>query len=141
MRSRLAVVGLSIGLLAAWSGSAFAARPATTAEVQAIQRSVHASIFFGDDAASVKVVSACISTAERGFAAVILKENPSSATPKSITLFHRNPHLRPVWHMYGYASPQNLWFSKSPANPYATRLRAEHDLKANCNLPAWATNV
>ncbi len=134
-------MGLSVGLLAAMSGSAFAARPATQAEVQALQRSVRASLFFGDHASSVKVVSACISTAERGFAAVILKENPSAEPRTTITLFHRNPHLRPVWHMYGYASPQNLWFAKSPTNPYVTRLRAEHDLKASCNLPAWATRV
>jgi hypothetical protein len=41
--------------------------------------------------------------------------------------------------MYGFASPQNLWFATSPTNPHATRLRAERDLKAHCGLPAWAT--
>jgi hypothetical protein len=137
MRSLL-VAGLGIGLLAGMSGSAIAARPATHGEVVALQGSVHGSLRFGDRVSSVTVVSACISTRERGFAAVIL-QSPRWQSRQMITLFHRNPHLRPVWNMYGFASPQNLWFAKSPTNPYATRLRAERDMHANCGLPAWAT--
>jgi hypothetical protein len=78
------------------------------------------------------LVTACMSTRERGFAAVLLRVEGTL----EVTLFHRNPHSQPVWHMYGYGSPQYLWFAKQPSNPYAARIRAEHDLKANCGLPA-----
>jgi hypothetical protein len=136
----LALAALSVAVLSGMAGSALGARPATHAEIAALQSSARTSPLFGDHAASVTVASACISTAERGFAAVILRA-PGSASPREITLFHRNPRLRPAWHMYGFASPRNLWFAKNPSNPYATRLRAEHDLKAHCGLPAWATNT
>jgi hypothetical protein len=106
----------------------------------ALQGGARSSLLFGSRASSVEVVRVCVSTVERGFAAVILHV-PGSQLKREITLFHRNPHLRPVWHMYGFGSPQNLWFAKTPTNPYATRLRAERDLKANCGLPAWATKA
>jgi hypothetical protein len=106
----------------------------------ALQGGARSSLLFGSRASSVQVVRACVSTVERGFAAVILHV-PGDQLKQEITLFHRNPHLRPVWRMYGFASPQNLWFAKNPTNPYATRLRAERDLKANCRLPAWATKA
>jgi hypothetical protein len=136
----LVVIVLSLALLAAFSRSAFGARPATSAEVVALQGGARSSLLFGSRASSVQVVKACISTVERGFAAVILHV-PGGQPEQEITLFHRNPNLRPVWHMYGFASPQNLWFAKNPSNPYATRLRAERDLKAHCHLPAWATKA
>jgi hypothetical protein len=137
MRS-IVLAGLSVAVLAGISGVAFGARPATRAEITALQSSVRESPMFGSDAFSVKVVEACMSTAERGFAAAILR-TPGHQPGREISLFHRNARLHPVWHMYGFASPQNLWFAKTPTNPYATRLRAERDLKANCHLPAWAT--
>jgi hypothetical protein len=136
----LVLVGMSALLLTGTTGTASAARPATHVETQALQRSARTSLLFGDSAPLVKVVSACISTAERGFAAAILHV-PGGDPAKMITLFHLNPRLRPMWHMYGAGSPQNLWFAKVPTNPYATRLRAEHDLKSNCGLPAWSTKV
>lgn len=134
------MAGMSAVLLAGMTGTAIGARPATHVETAALQRSARASLLFGDSASRVKVVYACISTAERGFAAVILHV-PSGQPPQMITLFHLNPHLRPMWHMCGVGSPQNLWFAKTPTNPYATRLRAERDLKTNCGLPAWSTKV
>jgi hypothetical protein len=136
----LVMAGVSAVLLAGMTGTAIGARPATHVEVRALQRSARASLLFGDSASRVKVVDACISTAERGFAAAILRV-PGGQPTLEITLFHLNPHLRPMWNMYGVGSPQNLWFAKTPTNPYATRLRAERDLKANCGLPAWSTKV
>jgi hypothetical protein len=126
----LVMAGMSAVLVASMTGTAIGARPATHVETAALQRSARASLLFGDRASSVKVVYACISTAERGFAAVILHV-PSGQPPQMITLFHLNPHLRPMWNMYGVGSPQNLWFAKTPTNPYARRLRAERDLKTN----------
>jgi hypothetical protein len=116
------------------------ARPATHAEIMALQGGARSSLLFGSRASSVQVVRACVSTVERGFAAVILLV-PGDQLKQEITLFHRNPHLRPVWRMYGFASPHSLWFAKNPTNPSATRLRAERDLKANCHLSAWATKA
>ena len=134
------VIGLSVALLAGVSSSAWGARPASHAEVMALQSGARSSPLFGSRASSVQIVRACVSTVERGFAAVILHV-PGDQLNREITLFHRNPHLRPVWRMYGFGSPQNLWFARNPANPYATRLRAERDLKASCRLPVWATKA
>ncbi len=139
MRS-LAVIGLSVVLLMGISSNALGARPATHGELVALQAGARGSLLFGSRASRVQVISACVSTVERGFAAVILHV-PGHQVKQEIALFHRNPRLSPQWHLYGFASPQNLWFSKNPTNPYATRLRAEHDLKANCRLPAWATTA
>jgi hypothetical protein len=130
------LIWLAIGaaMFAGASSDALAARPA---EVAALQAGARAAPLFGADTARITVIRACISTVERGFAAVILRD-PDGAATRTVTLFHRNPHLKPVWHMYGFASPQDLWFAPDPTNPYATRLRAEHDLHDGCHLPAWA---
>jgi hypothetical protein len=139
MVSSHALIGLTLGLamLAGASSDALAARPATPAEVAALQAGARAEPLFGANTSRITVTRACISTVERGFAAVILRD-PDGATKRDITLFHRNPRLKPAWHMYAFASPRNLWFAPSPTNPYATRLRAEHDLHDGCHLPAWA---
>lgn len=133
-------MGILAVVLAGSTDSALAARPATRAEVSAIEHGARRFLPLGRPSISHRnvVVRACISTVEKGFAVAVVAN--AGATPvRQLVLFHWNPRLTPHWHPYAFGSRQNLWFAKQPSNPYETRLRAEHDLKDHCALRTGPT--
>jgi hypothetical protein len=133
---RRATASLVLAALAASAGEASAARPATSGETAALQRSARFWITVGDPSlgALFHVTRACMSTEEPGFAAAIVV-NPRTEPQRMVVLFHRLPHLRTGWNPYASGSPRNVW-PDVPGDPAKTR--AQRDLHAHCALLAWA---